>query len=321
MRNPGGVTYGREELPVPTWSEELGLEDFSTALTNFVSVGADVRTLFFYQQGSTEDQNALFQMQGDLYINLQLAKKVNVYFDKGLYTGFEIFGQLSVLPANGFIKVGKFVPNYGLKLDDHRSFVREFLGFSPEVGSPYFTGAEVAVSPGAFTVTGGVYNSAEGRGESIASDKTFLGRAEGLFDVGGSVYLGLGGNVFYKNVPDGSTTFLGGFGQFGIADLSVIGEVDLVQTDIAGTDPVKRDGLVVFIEGDYMVIQGLDLKAIYDFYDEDLDLATGTMSRYSFGLEFFPISGVEVRPLYRIVKEEPTEVDNDEIHVLVHFYL
>lgn len=83
MRNPGGVTYGREELPVPTWSEELGLEDFSTALTNFVSVGADVRTLFFYQQGSTEDQNALFQMQGDLYINLQLAKKVNVYFDKG----------------------------------------------------------------------------------------------------------------------------------------------------------------------------------------------------------------------------------------------
>ncbi len=318
MRNPGGVTYGREELPVPTWSEEFGLDDFSTDLTNFVSVGADVRTLFFYQQGSTEDQNALFQMQGDLYINLKLAKKVNVYFDKGLYSGFEIFGQLNVLPANGYVKAGKFVPNYGLKLDDHRAYVREYIGFSPEIGSPYFTGAEVAVLPGPLSVTGGVYNSSEGRGESIASEKAFLGRIEGLFDVTDDVYAGLGGNVLYKDVMGGKTNFLGGFGMVGIADFTVIGEVDLLKSDISGA---KKEGLAVFVEGDYMVVQGFDLKAIYDFYDEDLDLATGTQSRYSFGFEFFPISGVEVRPLYRIVKEEPTDVDNDEFHLLLHFYL
>jgi hypothetical protein len=318
MRNPGGVTYGREELPVPTWSEELGLEEFSTDLSKFVSVGADVRTLFFYQQAGDESQNAIFQMQGDLYINLKLAKKVNVYFDKGLYSGFEIFGQLSVLPENGYIKAGKFVPNYGLKLDDHRSYVREYIGFSPEVGNPYFTGAELGIAPGPFSVTAGVFNSSEGRGESIASEKSFLGRVEGLFDVADDVYVGLGGNIFYKELMDGKSNYVGGFGALGIADFTVIGEVDLLKSDMAG---VKKDGLVVFVEGDYMVVQGFDLKAIYDFYDEDLDLATGTQSRYSFGFEFFPVSGVEVRPLYRIVKEEPTEIKNDEFHLLLHFYL
>jgi hypothetical protein len=318
MRNPGGVTYGREELPVPTWSEEMGLDDYSTDLTSFVSIGTDVRTLFFYQQGQTDDQNAIFQMQGDLYVNLKLAKKVNVYFDKGLYSGFEIFGQANVLPANGFVKAGKFVPNYGMKVDDHRTYIREYAGLSPEVGSPYFTGAEVGVGPGPFSVTGGVYNAAEGRGESIDSRKALLGRVEGVFGVADDVNVGLGANVLYKDVMDGKTNFLGGFGSLSISDFTVLGEADLLKSDIAG---VKKDAFVVYVEADFMVTQGFDLKAIYDFYDSDLDLATGTLSRYSFGFEFYPVSGIELRPLYRIVKEEPTETDNDEFHLLLHFYM
>jgi hypothetical protein len=60
---------------------------------------------------------------------------------------------------------------------------------------------------------------------------------------------------------------------------------------------------------------------IYDFYDPDLDVKTGSFSRYSFGFEFFPIAGVEVRPLYRINQEDPTDSTNDEFHLLLHFYL
>jgi len=318
MRNAGGVTYGREELPVTTWSEGFALDDFSTDLTPFVSVGADVRTLFFYQKGATDNQNAMFQMQGDIYINLQLAKKVNVYFDKGLYSGFEIFGLLNVLPANGFVKAGKFVPNYGLKVDDHRTSVKEYTGLSPEIGSPYYTGAEVGVSPGQFAVTGGIYNATEGRGEAIDSRKALLGRIEGMFNLGDNFNLGLGVNTLYKDVVGGKTNLVGGFGAVSFSDISIIGEADLLKSDVSG---VKQDGFVMFVEADYPIMQGFDLKAIYDFYDEDLDLATGTQTRYSFGFEFFPISGVEVRPLYRIVKEEPTEIENDEFHLLLHFYL
>jgi hypothetical protein len=318
MRSAGGVTYGREELPVPTWSEEFALDEFSTQLTDFIGIGADARTLFFYQQDPTEDNNAFFQMQGDIYLNLRLAKKVNLYVDKGLYSGFEIFGQANVIPANGFIKAGKFVPNYGLKLDEHRAYIREYTGLSQETGSPYFTGAEVAISPGGATVTGGIYNSADGRGASTGSDKAFLGRAEGLYEVSDDVVVGVGGNILYKDVQGGKNVFVGGLGSFSYDTFTLTGEVDMLRKDESGA---KTDGLVIYGEADYMVVQGLDLKVIYDFYDPDLDVKTGSFSRYSFGFEFFPIAGVEVRPLYRINQEDPTDSTNDEFHLLLHFYL
>jgi hypothetical protein len=318
MRSSGGLKYGREELPVPTWSEELQLDEFSTELTDFVSIGTDVRTLFFYQEEDPEARNAFFQMQGDLYVNLKLAKKVNVYFDKGLYDGFELFGQVSVLPANGYVKAGKFMPNYGIKLDEHRSYTREFTGLSLETGNPFYTGAEIGVSPGPASVTGGVYNSNDGRGAGTDSRKALLGRAEGLFGLSDDIFVGLGANILYKDVMGGKTNYWGAFASFSVGDFTVLGEGDLLKSDISGK---KTEGVVIFAEADYMVIQGVDLKVIYDFYDPDRDLATGTLSRYSFGFEFFPISGVEVRPLYRILKEEPNDVDNDEFHLLVHFYL
>ncbi|MDH4069099.1 MAG: hypothetical protein OEV30_01620 [Ignavibacteria bacterium] len=318
MRHAGGVRYGREELPVTTWSEDFSLEDFTNDITDFVSVGTDVRTLFFYQQEQPDDRNAFFQMQGDIYINLKIARKVNVYFDKGIYSGFELFGQVNILPSNGFVKAGKFVPNFGTKVDEHRSYIREFTGLSLETGSPYFTGAEVGVSPGGFTVTGGAYNASEGRGAGIDSRKAVLGRVEGIFGVTDDLNLGLGANILYKAMQGGKTNFIGGFGSVSIGNFTVLGEADLLKTDVPGT---KTDALVVFAEADYMVIQGVDLKFIYDFYDPDLDVKSGTLSRYSMGFEFFPIPGVEVRPLYRILKEEPSDSDNNEFHLLLHFYL
>lgn len=318
MRQAGGVKFGREELPVPTWSDELKLDDFSTQLNDFISIGADVRTLFFYKQDSVLNQNAFFQMQGDVYLNFRLAKKVNVYFDQGLYSGFEVFGILNVLPANGFVKVGKFIPNYGLKVDDHRTYIREYTGLSAETGAPFFTGAEVGVSPGPATITAGVFNAADSRGAATGNSKAALGRAEGIFELSDDWNMSLGGNVLYKDTQGGNNTFLGGFASFSSEDFTLMGEGDLLRKEVAG---VTTDGFVVYGEADYMVTQGFDLKFIYDYYDSDLDLKTGALSRYSFGFEFFPISGVEVRPLYRIIKEDPNDISNDEMHLIVHFYL
>ncbi|MCZ6775045.1 MAG: hypothetical protein O7D34_01160 [Ignavibacteria bacterium] len=327
MRRVFGATYGRDELPVPTWSEEFELEDFTTMLTNFLGVGADFRTLFFYQQipdtGAApppqSSNNAFFQMQGDLYLNFRIAKRVSIYLDKGLYSGFEIFGLLNILPARGFIKVGKFVPNFGTKLDDHTIFIREFTGFSAERGRPELTGAEVGFSPGPATIVGGIYNAADGFGSGTGRQKAVLGRVEGMFNVADDANLGIGGNVFTKENTSGvRTTLFGGFGSFSYKNLTIFGEVDLMQTKSGGT---TTDAVVSYVEVNYVVTTGVDLKFAYDFYDPDRDLKTGSLSRYSFGFEFFPLSGVEVRPMYRIMKEEPTDVKNDEFHLLVHFYL
>ena len=324
MRQAFGAQYGREELPVPEWSEGLETEDVTTLLTNVLGVGADFRTLYLVRSipdssgTSARSENAFWQMQGDLYLNFRITKKVALYLKKGLYSGFEAFGILHVLPLKGHVKVGKFVPNYGLKMDDHTTFIRTWTGFSPATGRPEITGVEAAVSPGPLQVTGGVFNATDAFGGGD-SRKAVLGRAEGLFALGKNLSLGVGANVFRREMQNGGTqTLLGSFGSFSAGDLTFLGEVDLIRSSV-GSKTVS--GVAGFGEVDYAVTPGLDLKAMYDFYDPDRDLKSGSVSRYSVGFEFFPLSGVEVRPLYRIIVEDPNDVKNNEFHVLFHVYL
>jgi hypothetical protein len=324
MRQAFGLQYGREKLPVPAWSSDFELEDFTNVVTNFLGVGADFRTLYFYQEypdSSLSNLNSFWQMQGDLYLNFRLAKKVNVFLKKGLYSGFEAYGLLHILPAKGHIKVGKFIPDYGTKLDDHTAFIRTYTGFSPQVTRPELTGAEVGIAPGQFSIVGGVYNATDGFGGSGGNKKAVLGRAEGMFELGEQMFLGVGGNVFAKEDNAGvKTTLYGGFGSVSYGNLTLFGEGDFIRRESAG---VAVTGIVGYLEGNYVVTPGLDLKVAYDYYDPDKDLATGAYSRISFGVEFFPISGVEVRPLYRLLTkmQDPSKVRSSEFDLLLHFYL
>jgi hypothetical protein len=170
-----------------------------------------------------------------------------------------------------------------------------------------------------FSLTAGVYNSADGGNRPPStSDKAFLGRGDVRFALSEDVHLGIGGNILYRDTPDGKTNYYGGFGSFSYKNFTLLGEADYLLSDLAG---VSKTGVVGYGEADFMVVQGLDLKFIYDFYDEDKDLKTGSISRYSFGAEFFPLPGVEVRPLYRIPVEDPDDTDNNEFDLILHFYL
>lgn len=337
MRQTFGSQYGREQLPVPAWSKDFEMEDFTNILTNVLGVGADFRTLFFYQQNAQSNTNAFWQMQGNIYLNFRVAKRVSMFISKGLYSGFEIFGLLDVLPAHGSVKVGKFVPNFGVKLDDHTVFTRTYTGFSPETSRPELTGMELAVSPGPLTVWAGVYNASDGFGAATGNRKAVLGRVEGMFPLSEHVNLGLGANVFANgalsngvtarisgvsgvssSAADITTTLWGGFGSLSIGDMTLFGEADMMKMKMGGSSPTA---LVSYVEADYVIVSGVDLKLGYDFFDPDKDHKTGSVSRYSVGLEFFPIPGVELRPVYRFVKDEPVDARNNELHVLVHFYL
>jgi hypothetical protein len=324
MRNAFGAQFGREELPVPAWSQDSGVEDLAKMLPSFLGVGADFRTLYIVRQipdssgkSSTLD-NEFWQMQGDIYFNFRVARKVSLYIKKGLYTGFEAFGLFNLLPYNGHIKVGKFVPNYGLKMDDHTAFIRMYTGFSASAGRPEATGLEAAIAPGPLTIAGGMYNASDGFGATGGSQKAYLGRIEGIFGLANKAFLGLGVNAFRREESSGSVTLYGGFGSLGLGRFTLIGEGDLLRTAVSSR---TTTGVLLYVEANYAVVDGVQLKVAYDFYDPDKDVKSGATSRYSIGAEFFPIEGVEVRPIYRIITEDPTDVKNNEFHLLFHIYI
>jgi len=328
MRQTLGVQYGRDELPCPALSKEYEMEDFSNVITNVLGVGADFRTLYYAQeQPSSTATNRFLQMQGDLYLNLHVSKKVSIFLRKGLYdspsapaVGFEAYGLFNILPASGHIKVGRFTPNYGTRLDDHTSFIRLYTGFAADLG-PERTGVEASVSPGPFTFTGGISNAEENQTLAVTNEKGLLGRAEGMFKLSERAALGLGGNVFTKVVDSVRSTFYAGFGSISVNGVTLLGETDWIRSaseKVGATQPVT--GLAVYGEGDVVLTQGVEFTLAYDFYDPDISLKTGTRSRYTFGFAVFPLGGVELRPMFRLHDDTNTGKWN-ELDLILHLYI
>ena len=337
MRNEFGSTYGRDDITLPTFKELTDFDEFSTNLTSNISVGADVRNLFFYNQ--REKGSSFFQMQGDVYFDLRLNKKFRVYFDKGLYTGFELMGIAKVLPLEGYVKVGKFMPAYGIRTDDHNAFNRG----GPFGGGPYAglipsgyptglrfgersedTGIEFGFSPSVFSFQLGIFNGTPGGGLSgtaATKEKAVALRGEASVRLG-EVNFSAGGSLYNYADPTGTITYYGAFGSITVLQsLTLHSEVDILTKTLAGPDIT---GMILWNELNYMVIPGVDVKVGFEFYDPDTQLKNGSFTRLTLGAELFLLSGVEVRPLYRLNLEDlpsASKVDNDEFQLMFHFYL
>ncbi|HAV21925.1 MAG TPA: hypothetical protein DCX46_00180 [Bacteroidetes bacterium] len=333
MRNTFGLTFGREDVPMKSWQEEYGLADFSTQINDFISYGLDFRFLAFYQKKNNPDteRSSFFPMQADVYFNLAVSKKIHLIVNPafGPFNRYEVFGVAKVLPWSGYVKLGRFTPPYGLRLDDHTSYVRDVTPFRNNSGQQ--AGIEVGFNPGWFSLAGALTNGVAGDRDGDLAKAAF-GRAEARFSVGPANLMI--GAASYNDVSGGEKyNMLGAFGAVTLFEqLSVIGDAEWVKGNSGfmgiSSDRLQRNAenkqmkqFALLIEANYAFAQGIDLKFAYDFFDPNTDLKSGSTSRYSGGFEFFPFSGVEVRPLYRISKDNILKRDITDIHILFHLYL
>jgi hypothetical protein len=333
MRSPFGNSYGREELPIPTWQEQFALDEFNTNLTDFLSYGADVRFLYFYQtkDDGSADRSSFFPMQADVYLNLQLSRKISVFVNPafGPFPRYEVFGLAKVLPAGGYVKVGRFTPSYSMRLDDHTSYVREATPFRNNSGQQ--AGIELGIYPEPISIVAAITNGVSGDRASDVS-KALYGRVDGRVKIGPAGIM-LGASVYRDNTAGGRLTLLSGFGgvSFGEA-FTVLAEAqhmkgtstlmsvssDRNQRNSAG---IELQQLALFTELSWAIMQGVDLKFMYDFFDPDVDIKSGRAERFSFGLEFFPVGGVELRPLLRFTNDTKLNTNITDFHLMMHFYL
>lgn len=338
MRNVyGSTSYGREALPIKSWQEDYALDEFSTQLTDFISYGLDFRFLYFYQKKNNPDatRSSFFPMQMDVYFNMKVSKKVNVYVNPAFGSEnvslprYEVFGIANILPLDGYIKAGRFTPSYGLRIDDHNLYVREKTPFRNNQGQG--AGIEVGLNPGPLFLMASAMNASGERDAGLP--KAIIAKAEARFSFDKANVL-LGGSSFNKiEAGDEKVNLLGGYGVISWdANLVWMGAFEYIRGNsgdlatsgerLGGYSGGDVKQYAMTFEADYVVTQGIDLKLIYDFFDPNADLKTGTATRYSFGFEFFPVSGVEVRPLYRYTNDtvSPGRKTSD-VQVLLHFYL
>jgi hypothetical protein len=333
MRNTFGANFGRDDISIKAWQEDYSLDDFSTKLTDFISYGADFRFLSYYQSKTRPDasSSSFFPMQMDVYFNLAVSKKISLFVNPafGPNGRLEMFALGKVLPLNGYLKLGRFAPSHGFRYDDHTSFVRQATPFRNNGGQQ--TGIELGLSPGFINVMGAVTNGMRGdRDGGLA--KAVFGKIEGRGALG-PMNLVAGVSSFNDASGGQKLNLLEGYGALTISeDLTVLGTVEQIQGNAAtmsvSADVNQRNALssylkqlAVMVEADYVLLQGLELKLMYDFFDPNIDVKSGMAERYSGGFEFMPIGGVEVRPMLRYTKDSILHRETTDLQLLFHIYL
>jgi len=303
MRNGFGAQfYAQTEMAAhETPFDEI--ENLEPQISKTVWVGMDMRTLYFYDESSEISSN--FQMEGNLYAAAQLDKRFSVTMDKELYHNFEVFGQGYIFPENGYFRIGKFQPAYGWRFADHTSFVRERMLWPAGYTD---TGIEFGVYPNGISANIGFFNGTsgtfdDGKGKAVASR---LEIRKHISKVG----LGLGGSFYFSDGTAGDHSMYGPlyYLNLGKGKLIYLGEVDWL--DDKSTDPAGIISMASTQNLDYLVRRGLWLELGHDFFDSNIDLKSGSISRYSLGIDYFPYAFLELEPMFRYYDDTTPNKEN-----------
>jgi len=272
------------------------LKEIDPRIGKHLSIGTDFRQLFLLETegAALAPPQGFFPMQGDLYVTFQLDPKFLLYYDRGFSNTYEAFGLAHVLPWDGYVKAGRFVPAYGWKFDDHTMFVRDSEGFAPPSNSD--AGVEVGLSPNPFEVQVALVNGS--RGSTLDTDRRLAtsGNASSRFNVGpmaGS--LGLAGYV--QPGIDVDLSAGGVFGYLSGWNVTWVAQVDWVRRHSPNFAP--NTGIVSSQELTVLLKRGIELKSTYDFFDPDRHVRSGSKDRWGVGLDVMPRSFLVLEALYR----------------------
>jgi len=343
--NPSGggmrTLYGAQffsKMDVPWTPEEdfESLDDYNPKLSDNFQYGGDFRSIYwatdnwFYEAKYDQKINSFLTMQADLYFAITPADKLLIYIEKGIGSAFEAYVLMRGLTETGVLKVGRFVPSYGWRFADHKSYVREFLGFTPyntrRVQISEDSGVEFGFYPMEWEFSTSITNGSAvlaGAGgiDVINEGKAITVRLLKRFSLG-EMNLTLGSSYRYaefgRNPP--FSRYAGGFWGLNFLQFTLVGETDWVIKENPETKSLETQ-LVTTQVLNYQIRSGLNLFAGYDFWDPDIDkkIEDSIATRYKLGLHFFPSSYFGLSPVIYLHDEFGLKFQTGELMFHVWF--
>ncbi len=317
MRNLHGRQFSVGKLPMQENTGEINEQLIETAQVNpLVTIGTDIRFAYLHadKASTTAYKDSFFPMQGDIYAAFTPAEHLVIYYQDGIQQNREVFGMINELAANAHVKFGKFIPPYGLKLDDHTSFIRDKLGFGNTFGRDSESGVEAGFANELWFGNAAIFN-----GSGVEPDDN---SAKGFSATGGvkTPQFWLAGSYYNNTTGNASSVvtreYIGTYTAARFQWLAILGEWDWT---FIKTSPTKRSGDVAYGELNATISRGVVAKIKYDVYDPDQNSPGDRLERFTFGFDIYPYPFTEVFVQYRKNIEE-IDSKNDQILIMTHLF-
>lgn len=354
IRNAGGEMFSKNILSM--WKRS---DKFSGEISDGIRIGTDTRMQFlaFSQtfpvstfdtisqmtitRDSTISNSSFHAMNASIYINASLTPSLDAYikFDP-LANKFEGFGLLQLVSDandiidasdavnNVYVKMGAFLPAFGIRFDDHTAYVRGgnrglsnfggagsfwtegYRDVGGEVGATFFDHISAQV---------GIYNGSEAQpGSNFAFQEHDMALALRLTASAQIIEDALSAEVGYSMYSHPRKSFQTGEAEdlsLSAIHLGIRGGPVTLLAEIDNGENVYSAGKFSYLpkmsalttELGVNITPGLTGILRYETYkDEDAagNIGTEVKNRITFGAQWFPFRMIEIRPEYRMAKVE-----------------
>ena len=325
MRTPFGATFEQTSLSTfalpSVFDPHLGSRVAYGANLRIASINTLAAQTELGEARWKQDATSSFEMrEGNIYLRADLIEDwLTVYIDETVTpegaSSREAFVLIETPWAGLYLKGGRFMLPFGLRVPDDATMTRELTGFTY---ANQDLGFEVGIAPHPFSLSLAVTNGSLGGADPNLGKQITLST-----DVVWS--WGRAGASFAWN--DSSTgdekaqTFTTG-AHLGVrlGRFIAFSEVDWLR---GVTDAETYDQIMLLAALDYEVIKGLWLQFAFEAHDPLLSLDNNERDRFVFGVSWFAIPFLELRAYYRMNRDIPQRIGGnvDEVMFELHGFL
>ena len=305
-RTDFGLIYSQTRLPMTVLKGPSGSGSFDPYLSQSVSLGANLRVaeLFVLEHTNSlgekfPNSNTTDFTEANLYIQVDAIRDVVIFYvDQTLApssSNRELFGMVKDSKRSAYMKVGRMLLPYGLRLIDNDAFIRSRTGYNYSRSA---TGLELGWEPGPWAMVANLTDADFSAVGSVVFRRFQIGAAIG------------------RNTTRGNDATIGPFGGLNFGRFTLLGEVDFIAR--GGVDQ-----LATLAELNYLVTQGFNVKFTYEFFDrnEGVPSERDGQERFTLGLEPFVAQFVQVRAFYRFNRFIPQNGPENQDQAILEFHV
>ena len=309
-RNEFGALYTQTDItPLMQEASDRAM-DFSPQIGPSISLGADLMAVHEVHfavdkelEGKTykkDGQNSFDIHSGNLYLEADLIPEVlSLYLDENVTpsgaSSREAFLLLQSLPNQTYLKAGRILLPYGIRVWDDGTFIREATGFNFDNQD---LGVEIGIEPGNMALSVALSNGTQGSRDRDSNKQ--------LSSVG-TIYIKnvLAGGSFSLNNSQGvKRVAWGPYAGLRLGPLTLLSEADWVRD----SGRLEQNQFIFFTSLNYWYQQSVNLRVAFDFLNPYDDLEEDERSRVTLGLNAFLTPYLETSATYRMSESIPQDI-------------